>query len=253
MNHPELGRRILELRKAKGFTQEELVDKCNLSVRTLQRIESGEASPRKYTIKSLLVALDCNDSDFLNIKSPTIGFRIWLEQCFRYLLDLFNLKTNTMKKLSVLTLCGAAIILGLTLVNNKSHAQSDDSTTVVLNTNDTDSNIIRIRGTYNGWDEKNEFAGRDVKCTVNGIQFNVNLLTIDKKTMEFRSFVNGTIGLNDIEIKCLLEDLDNGLLKFNSDKITKLDSKLILTGNAQLVSAKNETIKAGKIILLAEK
>ena len=37
MKQPELGRKIADLRKAKGYTQEELVDKCNLSVRTLQR------------------------------------------------------------------------------------------------------------------------------------------------------------------------------------------------------------------------
>ena len=44
MNQPELGRKIVELRKAKGLTQEELVEICNLNVRTLQRIESGEVA-----------------------------------------------------------------------------------------------------------------------------------------------------------------------------------------------------------------
>jgi transcriptional regulator with XRE-family HTH domain len=46
MKQPDLGKRIAELRKAKGLTQEELVQKCHLSVRTLQRIESGEVTPR---------------------------------------------------------------------------------------------------------------------------------------------------------------------------------------------------------------
>ena len=58
MKQPELGKKIIELRKAKGFTQEELVDKCNISVRTLQRIETGEVTPRSYTIKTILAALD---------------------------------------------------------------------------------------------------------------------------------------------------------------------------------------------------
>ena len=58
MNQPDLGKKIAEDRKAKGFTQEELVEKCNLSVRTLQRIESGEVSPRSYTLKVILEALD---------------------------------------------------------------------------------------------------------------------------------------------------------------------------------------------------
>jgi transcriptional regulator with XRE-family HTH domain len=58
MKQPELGRKIIELRKEKGLTQEELVDKCNISVRTLQRIEAGEVTPRDYTIKTILAALD---------------------------------------------------------------------------------------------------------------------------------------------------------------------------------------------------
>lgn len=58
MKQPELGKKISELRKAKGLTQEELVEKCNLNVRTIQRIESGEVTPRSYTVKTLFEALD---------------------------------------------------------------------------------------------------------------------------------------------------------------------------------------------------
>lgn len=58
MQQPELGLKITELRKQKGFTQEELVEQCNINVRTLQRIENGEVSPRSYTVKTILSALD---------------------------------------------------------------------------------------------------------------------------------------------------------------------------------------------------
>src|SRR5690554_8105169 len=58
MKQPELGIKILELRKAKGLTQEELVERCNINVRTIQRIEAGEVTPRSYTMKSILAALD---------------------------------------------------------------------------------------------------------------------------------------------------------------------------------------------------
>lgn len=58
MKQPELGRKIVSLRKQLGLTQEELVDKCNLNVRTLQRIESGEVNPRSHTIKSIFEALE---------------------------------------------------------------------------------------------------------------------------------------------------------------------------------------------------
>ncbi|MGB2404479.1 MAG: helix-turn-helix domain-containing protein [Flavobacteriaceae bacterium] len=57
MKQPQLGKKILELRTQKGLTQEELVEKCNITVRTIQRIESGETSPRVYTIKTILSAL----------------------------------------------------------------------------------------------------------------------------------------------------------------------------------------------------
>ncbi len=58
MKQPELGKKISELRKAKGLTQEELVEKCNISVRTIQRIETGEVTPRSYTVKTIFTALD---------------------------------------------------------------------------------------------------------------------------------------------------------------------------------------------------
>ena len=57
MKQPELGQKIVALRKQKGLTQEELVEKCNINVRTIQRIEAGEVTPRSYTIKSILDAL----------------------------------------------------------------------------------------------------------------------------------------------------------------------------------------------------
>jgi transcriptional regulator with XRE-family HTH domain len=57
MKQPELGKKILELRKQKGFTQEELVAQCNINVRTIQRIESGEVNPRSYTVKIILEVL----------------------------------------------------------------------------------------------------------------------------------------------------------------------------------------------------
>jgi transcriptional regulator with XRE-family HTH domain len=57
MKQPELGQKILELRKQKGFTQEELVAQCNINVRTIQRIESGEVNPRSYTVKIILEVL----------------------------------------------------------------------------------------------------------------------------------------------------------------------------------------------------
>ncbi len=57
MKQPELGRKIVNLRKQQGLTQEELVAQCNINVRTIQRIEAGEVTPRSYTLKSILHVL----------------------------------------------------------------------------------------------------------------------------------------------------------------------------------------------------
>jgi transcriptional regulator with XRE-family HTH domain len=57
MQQPELGRRLTALRRNKNLTQEELVEKSHVSVRTIQRIEAGEVLPRMSTVNILLKAL----------------------------------------------------------------------------------------------------------------------------------------------------------------------------------------------------
>ena len=71
MKQPELGRKIVELRKSKGLSQEELVEKCKLNVRTLQRIESGEVMPRGYTLRIIFEELDFEISDLTEISKQS--------------------------------------------------------------------------------------------------------------------------------------------------------------------------------------
>jgi transcriptional regulator with XRE-family HTH domain len=58
LKQPQLGKTIQALRQEKKLTQEELVEKCNVNVRTLQRIEAGDVTPRDFTVKAILEALD---------------------------------------------------------------------------------------------------------------------------------------------------------------------------------------------------
>lgn len=58
MNQPDLGLKVVELRQQKGLTQEQLAEQCEVSPRTIQRIESGEVDPRAYTLQCLNKALD---------------------------------------------------------------------------------------------------------------------------------------------------------------------------------------------------
>ena len=55
MNQPDLGLKVTELRQQKSLTLAEL---CEVSTRTIQRIESGEVDPRSYTLNCLSKALD---------------------------------------------------------------------------------------------------------------------------------------------------------------------------------------------------
>lgn len=117
MNQPELGKKILELRLSKGLTQNELADLANVSLRTIQRIELAEVTPRSYTIKTIFSVLEFDFYNSINSidNEKTSSFKNWL-------FDLFNLKKNTMKKLSLVTV---VLILGtLFLTKNESHAQA---------------------------------------------------------------------------------------------------------------------------------
>lgn len=73
MNQPDLGLKVTELRQSKGLTQEQLAEKCEVSARTIQRIESGEVDPRAYTLQCLSAALDF---DFM--KDNTGNENLWL-------------------------------------------------------------------------------------------------------------------------------------------------------------------------------
>lgn len=76
MKQPQLGQKILEWRKAKGLTQEELVELCQINVRTIQRIEAGEVTPRSYTLKTIMEALDVNAAEIKSepdVESETTG------------------------------------------------------------------------------------------------------------------------------------------------------------------------------------
>lgn len=52
-----LSSQIIQERKKKGLTQEELAALTNVTVRTIQRIESGDSKPRSFTLKAIAAAL----------------------------------------------------------------------------------------------------------------------------------------------------------------------------------------------------
>jgi uncharacterized Tic20 family protein len=73
MNQPDLGLKISELRQLKNLTQEKLAEYCEVSTRTIQRIESGEVEPRSFTRNSL-----SNILEFDFGKENTGNENLWL-------------------------------------------------------------------------------------------------------------------------------------------------------------------------------
>jgi len=60
-----IGKKILETRKIRGLTQEELAEKSNMNLRTIQRIENNESEPRGKTLNSICEVLQLDVSELL--------------------------------------------------------------------------------------------------------------------------------------------------------------------------------------------
>ena len=65
MNNTNLATRIKDLRNRKGYSQDLLAENAELSLRTIQRIEKGESTPRGDTLVRLSQALGVTPDDLL--------------------------------------------------------------------------------------------------------------------------------------------------------------------------------------------
>lgn len=61
--------RLKQLREQQNLTQEELAEKSGISVRTIQRIESG-TKPKGYTLKKLAGKLEVSENELLGVPAP---------------------------------------------------------------------------------------------------------------------------------------------------------------------------------------
>ena len=83
MKQPELGKKLTEFRNEIGLTQEELSEKTKINIRTIQRIELGEVTPRAYTLKIILenlgrdfAEINC-ENEYPDIEKPIILKAAW--------------------------------------------------------------------------------------------------------------------------------------------------------------------------------
>jgi len=80
MNDNELGEKVKELRIRIGLSQEELAERSQLSLRTVQRIENGETTPRGDTLIRLSIALKVDTEELTdpNLTEEPKGERSFL-------------------------------------------------------------------------------------------------------------------------------------------------------------------------------
>ncbi|WP_420580900.1 helix-turn-helix domain-containing protein [Reichenbachiella sp.] len=122
LKQPQLGQTILALRQEKNITQEELVDRCNVSVRTIQRIEAGEVTPRDSTLRIILASLDYDfDKAFHKVQFKQrieilnmawiLGSIYFLAGIAETLLDYYRFEPNLPVYFSWVYTCSKMIIL----------------------------------------------------------------------------------------------------------------------------------------------
>lgn len=82
---------LAELRKEKGMTQEELANATGISLRTIQRIESGKVKPRAYSLKKMAQALNVQFNDLYqsDIYRPSNAFNLFKSNGRQLFIEIF--------------------------------------------------------------------------------------------------------------------------------------------------------------------
>jgi len=119
------GQKLIGIRKSKGLTQQNVAEMCQVTVRTVQRIESGMVIPRASTIKLIAETLGF---EFFETSLDSRPERPNLKIVMNHFKNLFNLKTHTMKKISILSVTVFGLVF-LCINMFKVEAQSENPQT----------------------------------------------------------------------------------------------------------------------------
>ncbi len=65
----ELGKRIKGLRRLKGFTQQELAERINVSVSSLSNMERGIRKPKPFLLENIARALDVPPEELFLVRT----------------------------------------------------------------------------------------------------------------------------------------------------------------------------------------
>lgn len=83
----KFGKRVKELRKIKGLTQEDFAERINIAPRNLSKIETGQTFPTVDNIEKIASVLNCSVSELFT---------------FEHFGDINNFKMDLIKKISTL-------------------------------------------------------------------------------------------------------------------------------------------------------
>jgi len=210
MDKLEFGTKLIEVRKAKGLTQEDVAEKSKITVRTIQRIESRVVKPRAFTIKIISESLGFDFYDNSDIGYDVIenqNSELKKHTIFWYIKDLFNLKTNTMKKNSILSTTCLIIVLGLFSFNSEVFAQTSKKNSITVQKN-ADKSIKRIDVRFTNhltYDSlisiKNDLKAYDIKINYKKIEFDENNRLKDISLEAFTKLGSGSFSMPLSDIK----------------------------------------------------
>lgn len=153
MEKLDFRKRLIEVRKAKGLTQGEVAEKCKVTTRTIQRIESGIVKPRAFTIKTISETLgfdffDTSDTGY-GIKNENQNSKLKNHTFLWHFKDLFNLKTNAMKKISILSMSIFLVaFLCINLLNTKAQSTKDEQQKSLIIQLNEDKSIQKVEASF---------------------------------------------------------------------------------------------------------
>lgn len=175
-------KKLIETRDAKGLTQAEVAEMCKIATRTIQRIETGVVKPRAFTIKLISETLGF---DFF--EASNTGYDVKSENqvsnseshSFLWLLkDLFNLKTNAMRKISILSTTTLIIFLSLFAFISESFAQTPSKRSSITVQKNADKSVKRIEVRFTNYltydslvSIKNDIEEYNIKINYKIIEF----------------------------------------------------------------------------------
>ena len=184
----DFGKKLIEVRNSKGLTQDEVAEKCNVTVRTIQRIESGTVKPRAFTMKIISEVLGF---DYFETSNTGYDVDIKVKNSNRkdllfLIKDLFNLKTNAMKKISILATSSLIIGFAVFIYVSETKAQSssgnepkssinDENRPCYVKTNDRTEVAFTNKLTFDSLVYiKNDLKARGIIINYKSIEFDDN-------------------------------------------------------------------------------